>query len=602
MISKTSLFNKGIYKSTVKRYAWGSVLYFLILFLINGLSTIFSSDRYFRQLQNPNMERFTENPLILRGDFLGISTAISGFVPTVVALLVFRFIHSKKSSVFTHSIPVKRSANYVSSLLAAFTLMAVPVIANGIILMGISLSAYGQFFTAFDCLVWMEVLLFTLFILFSCAVFSAVITGNSFAVIILNVLVHSVLLIIAAGFVNLASVFLHGYPGDNTLFDILAENNFYGAAFSLGNSRAFRESFTLVKGAEFVIISLIIYAVSLLLYKKRKLEYAEDVAGFKCLNHIFKYGVTFIATLSAFSIFSHNIKENVAAFGLIVFIVSAVVYFATEMILRKALNIFKKSYKGYIAFAAAFAVCLSVFAFTSFFGYETRVPNTEDIESVSVFNYYYSIAEPESDKEHIKDYAVKLHGEFVSDENISVLPQGEMYDTRLHIKYRLKDGRELSRTYAVTNEERNEIMSYLYEDLDYKKQCEEVFYDYTEFTNIHIYAHRITKEKELQLKEGADVDITVEETVPAVELYSDQIAPIYGRELLKVIQSDVEKLSYSQLRGDDEEVLMSIQINCLFDKGENDDIKTDRNWLNIRITSHHTNTLKWLKDKGIILE
>jgi len=335
MILKTSLFNKGIYKSTVKRYAWGSVLYFLILFLINGLNIILSSDRYFRQLQNPNMERFAENPLILRGDFLGISTAISGFVPTVVALLIFRFLHSKKSAVFTHSIPVKRSTNYVSSLLAAFTLMALPVIANGIILMGMSLSFYGQFYTAFDCLVWMGILLFTLFILFSCAVFSAVICGNSFAVIIINVLVHSVLLIIAAGFVNLATVFLHGFPGDNTVFDILTSNNFYGAAFSLGNSATFRENFTFIKGVEFVIISLIIYAVSLLLYKKRKLEYAEDVAGFKCLNLIFKYGITFIVTLSAFSIFSHNIKENVAAFGIIVLIVSAVAYFATEMILRK---------------------------------------------------------------------------------------------------------------------------------------------------------------------------------------------------------------------------------------------------------------------------
>ena len=35
MTLKTSLFNKGIYKSTLRRYAWGSILYFILLFSNN---------------------------------------------------------------------------------------------------------------------------------------------------------------------------------------------------------------------------------------------------------------------------------------------------------------------------------------------------------------------------------------------------------------------------------------------------------------------------------------------------------------------------------------------------------------------------------------
>ena len=37
MTLKTSLFNKGIYKSTVRRYTWGAVLYFIILFMSCGI-------------------------------------------------------------------------------------------------------------------------------------------------------------------------------------------------------------------------------------------------------------------------------------------------------------------------------------------------------------------------------------------------------------------------------------------------------------------------------------------------------------------------------------------------------------------------------------
>ena len=40
MISRASLFNKGIYKSTLRRYLWGSILYFILLFMITGMSIL----------------------------------------------------------------------------------------------------------------------------------------------------------------------------------------------------------------------------------------------------------------------------------------------------------------------------------------------------------------------------------------------------------------------------------------------------------------------------------------------------------------------------------------------------------------------------------
>ena len=38
MISKTSFFNRGIYKATVKRFSWGGILYFVLLFTSTVLS------------------------------------------------------------------------------------------------------------------------------------------------------------------------------------------------------------------------------------------------------------------------------------------------------------------------------------------------------------------------------------------------------------------------------------------------------------------------------------------------------------------------------------------------------------------------------------
>ena len=48
MTSKTSLFNKGIFLSTIKRFLWGSILYFAALFLFNVLPLLVSEPNDFR--------------------------------------------------------------------------------------------------------------------------------------------------------------------------------------------------------------------------------------------------------------------------------------------------------------------------------------------------------------------------------------------------------------------------------------------------------------------------------------------------------------------------------------------------------------------------
>ena len=106
MTSKISLFNKGIYKSTVRRYLWGSVLYFIILFMVTSMVILFDVDK-------DNTWRYMEqsgSALILDDMFLFLPQFIAHFVPTVVALLIFRFVHSKKTSVFVHSLPAETEA------------------------------------------------------------------------------------------------------------------------------------------------------------------------------------------------------------------------------------------------------------------------------------------------------------------------------------------------------------------------------------------------------------------------------------------------------------------------------------------------------------
>lgn len=584
MTSKTSLFNKGIYKSTVKRYKWGSFLYFIILFLLNGMSILLSGKERYAHLTDAQIaERFMQNPLILRGDHLGVSAIISLFVPTVTALLILRFVHSKKSAVFNHSIPTSRKSNYFSSLLGAFTLMVIPVIINGMILAIISLSGYGDYFTINSCLIWTGILLYILFTMFACAVFASMITGNSFAAVVLNVLVHCFVISVAAGLSAFASKFLYGYTSNNAIMDTLAENNFFVIGASLGNSQSFRENFSPITAMVHICVSIVIYFVSYFMYKKRKLENAEEIAGFECLNSIFKYSVTFLATVAAFGILSYTLEDAPVYFVSTVTAVSIITYFASEMLLKKSFNVFKRSYKGYIGFAIAFLCMTAIFSHTTFFGYETYVPKTEDIESASVFSYYYSDNEPFTTDSELIKYVTDSHSEFVKDDNIPITVSG-YYETRLHFKYKLKNGREVHRIYRVNTEKQNRIMDVMYENSDYKMKSEPVF------------------------KHG--------ESAYAIELYVNyqqysrnaKIKPEEVDEFIRVIQDEVLSLSFSELHNGGNSVMNGYIDFTTTNSGQNHEATAEYHdedgkyykREHFTMNANYKNTIKWLTQKGYI--
>ena len=88
MTSKTSLFNKGIYKSTVRRYAWGSIFYFILLFLFTGMMILLNEDP-----QRVDVYwSYGGYSTLLGNSYMIIPMLISLVVPTVTGLLIFRYI------------------------------------------------------------------------------------------------------------------------------------------------------------------------------------------------------------------------------------------------------------------------------------------------------------------------------------------------------------------------------------------------------------------------------------------------------------------------------------------------------------------------------
>ncbi len=570
MTSKTSLFNKGIFKSTVRRYVWGSVLYAIALFMVTSLVVLLGVDKDATWYMMA--ERGTA--LILDEHYLFLPVIIACFVPTVVALLVYRFIHSKKTSVFVHSLPVSRTANYISSVLASFVLMMAPIVLNGLILMLLSVFGYGEFFNITSCLIWLGVNLLTIFLMFSISTFVAMLTGNTFAAVGLNGLIHCFVIIFAAAFSALASCFIYGYYEANELLNKSMEWNFVAYVMEIANRLSFKNSpdFDWVKLIIMIVTAVVFYIFGLLLYKKRRMEVAEDVAAFNCLNPIYKYLVTFIAALGSFAIFSHLMDERPMVPIIVTLIISVIAYFAAEMILRKTFKVWDK-YKGYLVFAAAFVAMICVFAFTSFFGYETRVPDVKDIESAAIYEYYYQPDVPWITDSEIIGYTTSVHEELVEKENIYIVKERRdnyNYNTAMHIRYKLKNGKTIVRRYPVNQTKAYEILENLYKSDEYKRKVVELF-----DKNIGKIYSISFNHNNVGFNDGEKI-----------------------KEFYSCLEEDVMRLDYSQMHTAD---AWSMNVSVEYVPAEDMDRYDSERYLNsifLSINANYKKSIQWIRDNG----
>lgn len=567
MTLKTSFFKPGIYKSTIKRYLWGSILYFIALFLSTPLSVLLSAETHYLYVPD---NYFMDNPLILRSNYMVFPILLAIAVPSVVSVMIFRFIHSKNQTVFVHSLPVTRKANYISSILAAFTLMAVPVVLNGIILVFVSLFGYGDYFQPTHCILWTGYNLYTLFIMFSCAVFASNLTGNGFAAVGINILIHVFLFILVASFGTMAEKFIYGYTQMDTIFETIANNNFAYFTFGLSD-KYFREKIEVWKYIEFSLAAIVLYVSSYYLYKNRKLETAGDVAAFACLHSILKYSVTFLAASLCFVVFSSYIGENNIVFAIIVIIISLVAYVASEMLLKKTLNVFY-SWKGYLVFSVLFALMLAFVSQTTFFGFETRMPEKEEIKQATVYNYYHRQEEPFSENEKIIDMTLSLHEEFAGGQIPEIIGRAYYGDeeplTNLHIKYKLKNGKIFERKYTVTHDKCNKVMEELYKVEDYKKKCEIIFTEDSQITNAFV---------------------------------DHEYAIGNYRELIEEVRKDVLSLGYNELYSQDTrggETIYSIRLQYNTEAEHLSEGEAIVNYNYLSINKRYVNAIKWLDENG----
>ena len=451
MRSRTSFFNPGLAKSLVKRF-WPLMLVYLAVLLLSlplQISSLIGRSWYAQQLNYEILCRASEG------------VVYSALAALFMAMAMFSHLYNKRDCGLINSLPLRRETTWLTACFTGLLpLLLCPVLTwlvSRLLFDGnahISAAALGT---------WLQCILLANLAFYGLAVFCAMLTGNILAVpalfLALNLAAYGLEGIVR----GILDRVVYGYATGTMLLSWLSPlmymlsnvkasdglDDFYGP---IDSSRvAFAELKGLPALTGYAMAGVVLLLLSLLLYRRRQMETAGDVLAVKPLRPIFRYCASLCAALLLPSIFMDTLGSRLAGLTLTLVLIALMLlgaaagYYLAEMLLQKSFRVFRVRAWGILALWAVLACLTLAFEF-DLFGYERRIPALEEIAEVQIPSIGRSTDDPEAialcRQLHQRILDNKDHNENQSDKDSG---------RYLHLRYTLKDGRELQRLYRVDN-------------------------------------------------------------------------------------------------------------------------------------------------------
>ena len=484
----SSMISRGLLLSDFKRYWWVSFIFGIALIAVLPLQVFLQGAPLPGE---PWKKEMFMRILDLDIDGNGLSMILLLVVPVALATLLFNYMQTARSATMAHALPISRTTHFMTHSLAGIILLTTPILLTGMVMFyTIRTSFLGQFITVGDILQWACLyFIFSLF-LFASAIFAGMFTGNSIAQMIFSYLLNVLPFGLGVLMQYCLGSLLRGYPAgynNATMIRLLPVVNLfegdrsnYMQYFEAGETNNRFGGYIL---ACYFILSVVLLAVSLFLYKRRRLEAAGDIVSFVFARPVFKYGTAFCSMLlfaAYFSAFSDN-QSGALLTGCA--IGSFVGYVVAEMLLQKSFRVLK-SYKGYLAFVAI-VIVMSTIIKLDVIGYSSRIPVLSEVESVYFGKRSYDIeaankvesenVEPGTQEQYIKNFTfmstelnrsiIELHKAMADMKELGQESQGVSYT----LGYRMKDGSHLIREYLVDEKQIETLLKPIIEAPEYKQ-------------------------------------------------------------------------------------------------------------------------------------
>ena len=440
MKSKTSLFSPGLSRNILSRF-WPLWLLYLGLLLVQLPVTVSG------YLAQGISVRYTMDRILQ----LSVDVAGYAMIASVLSVMAaFSYLYSKRSCSLINALPLRRDTAFVTACLTGLLPLLLAEALTWLISLGIfagSETALPEYLNS-----WLLAALLSTLASYGFALFCAMLTGHILVLPALFLVLNTAVYVLESLVQTLLNTLVYGYEG-GTSISRLSPLPYAGKAL-----RVIADPASGSLEPEFILLgmdSLAVYAVvgvlfivpALLLYRRRKMECVGDVVAIKSLEPVFKYCASIYAALGFGALLAET-TDNALGSGLLGSAVTALMlvigaalgYYAAEMLLEKSLRVFRSRMRGLLIVWAVLllGVAAAVFDLT---GYEKRVPETDDIESVVIINDGRVTGDAES-----IELTREIHQTAIDnrERNRQANNQGVIY-----IGYNLKDGSSINRTYYV---------------------------------------------------------------------------------------------------------------------------------------------------------
>lgn len=441
MKSKTSLFSPGLSRNILSRF-WPLWLIYLGVLLVQ-LPVAVSG-----YVSQGISARYTmECILQLAVDVAGYAMAAS----LLSVMAVFSYLYSKRSCSLINSLPVRRETAFVTACLTGLLPLLLAELLTWLIALGVF--AGSEIVRPEYLNSWLLIALLSTLASYGFGVFCAMLTGHIMVLPALFLVLNAAVYVLEALVQALLRTLVYGYDGGSALISRLSLLPYASSAL-----RVIAEPTAGSLEPEFILLgidSLAVYAVvgmlfivpALLLYRRRKMEAVGDVVAIKALEPVFKYCASIYAALGLGALMAESMDNalssgppEAAVLALMLLLGAALGYYAAEMLLQKSLRVFRSRIRGLIVVWAVFLLGVVV-AELDLTGYERRVPETEEIQSVVLVNDGRVTEDAES-----IELTRKIHQTAIDNEEHN--RQAESTSI-IYIRYELKDGSSLGRSYWV---------------------------------------------------------------------------------------------------------------------------------------------------------
>lgn len=440
MRSKTYLFSPGLSRNILSRF-WPLWLVYLGLLLVQ-LPVAVSG-----YLAQGISARYTmECILQLSVDVAGYAMAAS----LLSVMAVFSYLYSKRSCSLINSLPVSRECAFVTACLTGLLPLLLAELLTWLIALGVF--AGSEIVRPEYLNSWLLIALLSTLASYGFGVFCAMLTGHIMVLPALFLVLNAAVYVLEALVQALLRTLVYGYEG-GTSISRLSPLPYAGKALRViadPASGSLEPEFTLLgmdSLALYAVVGVLFIVPALLLYRRRKMERAGDVVAIKALEPVFKYCASVYAALGLGALLAETMDNALgsgtlksAVTALMLVIGAALGYYAAEMLLQKSLRVFRSRMRGLFIVWAVLLLGVAVVEF-DLTGYERRVPETEEIQSVVLVNDGRVTEDAES-----IELTRKIHQTAIDNEEHNRQTDAAGF---IHIRYELKDGSSLGRSYWV---------------------------------------------------------------------------------------------------------------------------------------------------------